>query len=171
MTAPDSDRLIFLTTHHLVASAPTPAPPQQKVAVAARTTTAQAKPPAPSSSTVAAGTGQLGLINQDRAAAGLPPLQWNPCLAAVATQNAQRMAAQGYISHAGGSVQDLSCHLGSRTGENIGFVGGGPNDAMMNSWFMGDAPHRANILGPYHYVGSAWVITGNGTAYLAVEFG
>jgi uncharacterized protein YkwD len=81
------------------------------------------------------------------------------------------MAAQGYISHAGGRTQDLACHLGTSTGENIGFVGGGPNDAMMNSWFMGDAPHRANILGPYHYVGSAWVIAANGTAYLAVEFG
>ena len=116
------------------------------------------------------GTGQWALINQDRAAAGLPPLQWSPCLAAVATQNAQRMAAQGYISHANGPIQDLACHLGSRTGENIGFTGGGPNDAWMNSWFMGDAPHRANILGPYHYVGTAWVMGARG-AYLAVEFG
>ena len=116
------------------------------------------------------GTGQWALINQDRAAAGLPPLQWSACLAAVATQNAQRMAAQGYISHAGGRIQDLACHLGTSTGENIGFTGGAPNDAWMNSWFMGDAPHRANILGPYHYVGTAWVMGANG-AYLAVEFG
>jgi uncharacterized protein YkwD len=36
---------------------------------------------------------------------------------------------------------------------------------------MGDAPHRANILGPYHYVGVAWVLGANGSAYLAVEFG
>ena len=49
--------------------------------------------------------------------------------------------------------------------------GGGINDAAMNAWFMGDAPHRANILGPYHYVGVAWVLAPNGTAYLAVEFG
>jgi len=70
-----------------------------------------------------------------------------------------------------GRTLDLACHLSPRTGENIGFQGGGINDAAMNAWFMGDAPHRANILGPYHYVGVAWVIAPNGTAYLAVEFG
>lgn len=145
---------------------PAPAPAQPKVVASHR---AIAKVPAPPAAVVP-GTGQWGLINQDRAAAGLPPLQWNPCLAGVATQNAQRMAAQGYISHAGGRIQDLACHLGSNTGENIGYTGSSPNDAWMNSWFMGDAPHRANILGPYHYVGTAWVIGPTG-AYLAVEFG
>ncbi len=111
------------------------------------------------------------MINQDRHAAGLAPLQWSPCLANVATGQAARMAAQGYISHANGRSLDLGCHLGPRTGENIGFQGGGINDAAMNAWFMGDAPHRANILGPYHFVGVAWVRAPNGTAYLAVEFG
>src|SRR5438105_2317097 len=120
---------------------------------------------------VAVGTGQWGLINQDRLAAGLAPLQWSPCLANVATGQAARMAAQGYISHANGRTLDLACQLGPRTGENIGYQGGGVNDAAMNTWFMGDAPHRANILGPYHYVGVAWVLAPNGTAYLAVEFG
>ena len=120
---------------------------------------------------VAVGTGQWGLINQDRQAAGLAPLQWSPCLANVATGQAARMAAQGYISHANGRSLDLGCRLGAGTGENIGFQGGGINDAAMNAWFMGDPPHRANILGPYHYVGVAWVLAPNGTAYLAVEFG
>ena len=120
---------------------------------------------------VAGGTGQWGLINQDRAAAGLAPLQWSPCLANVAAGQAARMAAQGYISHANGRILDLGCKLGTRSGENIGFQGGGINDAAMNAWFMGDAPHRANILGPYHYVGAAWVFAPNHTAYLAVEFG
>ena len=81
------------------------------------------------------------------------------------------MAAQGYISHANGRSLDLACHLGSRASESIGVQGGGINDAAMNAWFMGDAPHRANIMGPYHYVGVAWVTAPNGTAYLAVEFG
>jgi uncharacterized protein YkwD len=120
---------------------------------------------------VAVGTGQWGLINLDRQAAGLAPLQWSPCLANVATGQAARMAAQGYISHTNGPSLDLGCQLGSRSGENIGFQGGGINDAGMNAWFMGDPPHRANILGPYHYVGVAWVLAPNGTAYLAVEFG
>lgn len=152
--------------HHASASI---APAPQPNVVASRKAIAKAQAPAPPRAVVV-GTGQWALINQDRAAAGLAPLQWSPCLAAVATQNAQRMAAQGYISHAGGRIQDLACHLGSQTGENIGYTGSSPNDTWMNSWFMGDAPHRANILGPYHYVGTAWVIGPTG-AYLAVEFG
>jgi uncharacterized protein YkwD len=120
---------------------------------------------------VAVGTGQWGLINQDRASAGLPPLQWNTCLANIAIGQAQRMAAQGYISHANGRTLDLGCHLGIFASESIGVQGGGINDVAMNAWFMGDPIHRANIMGPYHWVGSAWVVASNGAAYLAVEFG
>ena len=147
----------------------TPSAQPQATAVRVPRATMRPKPAAPPR--VAVGTGQWGLINRDRQAAGLAPLQWSPCLANVATGQAARMAAQGYISHANGRILDLGCHLGPRTGENIGFQGGGINDAAMNAWFMGDAPHRANILGPYHYVGVAWVLAPNGTAYLAVEFG
>ncbi len=106
---------------------------------------------------VAVSSGQLGLINQDRAEAGLPPLRWNACLAAIAVQNAARMAAQGFISHLNGVTLDLGCRLG--------------NDAQMNALFMASPEHRANILGPYHYVGTAWVVAPNGSAYVAVEFG
>ncbi len=153
------------------------APTAQPQAVAARMPQATLRPrpapapPPPAPPHVAVGTGQWGLINQDRQAAGLAPLQWSPCLANVATGQAARMAAQGYISHANGRILDLGCQLGPRSGENIGFQGGGINDPGMNAWFMGDPPHRANILGPYHYVGVAWVLAPNGTAYLAVEFG
>jgi uncharacterized protein YkwD len=144
----------------------------QAIAAPAVRVPARPKPaPIPGPPRVAAGTGQWGLINQDRQAAGLAPLQWSPCLANVATGQAARMAAQGYISHANGRSLDLACHLGPLASESIGFQGGGINDAAMNAWFMGDAPHRANILGPYHYVGVAWVLGANGSAYLAVEFG
>ena len=149
-----------------------PTPSAQPAAVAPRVARTTPPPkPAPVPARAAIGTGQWGLINQDRQAAGLPPLQWNPCLANVATGQAARMAAQGYISHANGRSLDLACHLGPMASESIGFQGGGINDAAMNAWFMGDAPHRANIMGPYHYVGVAWVVAHNGTAYLAVEFG
>ena len=101
---------------------------------------------------------QQRLINQDRASAGLPPLAWNSCLAAIATQNALRMATQGYISHANGVTLDLGCHVGSRAGENIGYLSAGINDVEMNAMFMASAEHRANILGPYHYIATAWVV-------------
>jgi uncharacterized protein YkwD len=120
---------------------------------------------------VAVSAGQLGLINQDRAAAGLPPLRWNACLAAIAVQNAARMAAQGYISHVNGVTLDLGCRLGLQAGENVGYISSGINDAQMNAMFMASPEHRANILGPYHYVGTAWVVAPNGGAYVAVEFG
>src|SRR5436305_4510150 len=112
--------------------APASAPPQ---ATAVPVVRAPARPkPAPTAGAprVARGTGQWGLINQDRQAAGLAPLQWSPCLANVATGQAARMAAQGYISHANGRSLDLGCRLGATTGENIGFQGGGINDEAMN---------------------------------------
>ena len=120
---------------------------------------------------VAVSSGQLGLINQDRAEAGLPPLRWNACLAAIAVQNAARMAAQGFISHLNGVTLDLGCRLGLQAGENVGYISSGINDAQMNALFMASPEHRANILGPYHYVGTAWVVAPNGSAYVAVEFG
>jgi uncharacterized protein YkwD len=122
-------------------------------------------------SRVAVGLGQAGLINQDRAAAGLAPLRSNACLAAIALQNAARMAAQGYISHVNGVAVDLGCRLGLQAGENVGYISSGINDAQMNAMFMASPEHRANILGPYHYVGAAWVVAPNGSAYVAVEFG
>lgn len=129
-----------------------------------------APPPAPAPPPVVVGSTQQALINQDRAAAGLPPLTWNGCLASVAYQNAARMAAQGYISHANGVYQDLACGIGSQSGENVGYWSGGINDYQLNTMFMNSPDHRANIMGPYRYVGTAWVVAKNGYAYIAVEF-
>jgi uncharacterized protein YkwD len=150
---------------------PTPSAQPQAIAAPVARATVRPRPAPKAPPQVAVGTGQWGMINQDRQAAGLAPLQWSPCLANVAIGQAARMAAQGYISHANGRILDLACHLGPRASESIGFQGGGINDAAMNAWFMGDALHRANIMGPYHYVGVAWVLAPNGSAYLAVEFG
>lgn len=139
-------------------------------------------PPAPSfafagtsSGPAPAATGpvstQHALINADRAGAGLPPLAWNGCLASVAASNAQRMAAAGSISHADGPSRNLACGLGSiQAGENVGFWTGGINDGQLNQMFMQSPSHRANIMGPYRYVGTAWVVAPGGTAYIAVEF-
>src|SRR5437773_2535328 len=156
--------------HSRLVASPTATPSAQSAAVAARAQTPTTRvPTAPQR--VAVGTGQWGLINQDRAAAGLPALRWNACLAAIAAQNAARMAAQGFISHTNGPTLDLGCHLGSRAGENVGYLSNGINDVKMNAMFMASSGHRANILGPYQYVGVAWVVAPNGNAYIAVEFG
>ena len=80
------------------------------------------------------------------------------------------MANAGAISHAGGAQASLGCGLGSQAGENVGYWTGGINDAQLNTMFMNSPGHRANIMGPYHFVGTAWVVAPNGSAYIAVEF-
>src|SRR3989441_1961786 len=157
--------------HSLPIASPTATPSAQLPVAISPAQTPTTRPALPTRPAVAIGTGQWGLINQDRAAAGLPALRWNACLAAIAAQNAARMAAQGFISHTNGPTLDLGCHLGSRAGENVGYLSNGINDVKMNAMFMASPGHRANILGPYRYVGVAWVVAPNGNAYIAVEFG
>lgn len=124
----------------------------------------------PATVTLSIGSYEQVLINRDRAAARLGPLGWNGCLARIAVANARRMAAQGYISHTNGASLDLGCGLGVQGGENVGWWSGGVNDVQLNTMFMASADHRANIMGPYHYVATAWAVGANGYAYIAVEF-
>ena len=79
------------------------------------------------------------------------------------------MAAQQYISHTNGVYSDLACGIGPRSGENVGYWSAGINDSAINNMFMASPDHRANILGPYHYVATAWVVGANGYGYIAVE--
>jgi uncharacterized protein YkwD len=173
-----TDAYTWLHGHNNKAYFPPPPPPAPAPADAAPAPTgsgyaapvAAAPAPRPAPPPVVVGSTQQAYINSDRASAGLAPLTWNSCLAGIAYQNALRMANQGYISHAGGPTQDLGCGLGSQAGENVGYWSGGINDAQLNTMFMNSPDHRANIMGPYHYVGTAWVVARNGYAYIAVEF-
>ena len=125
-----------------------------------------AKPPVVVSST------QQALINQDRARYHLAPLTWSSCLATVARAEAAKLATPGVpFQHYDGVNRDLACHLGRQVGENIGWWSGGINDVQLNTMFMNSPDHRANILGPYHYVATAWAVRSDGRAFIAVEFG
>lgn len=146
-------------------SPPSPSPPTAMPPAAPAPAPASAPPPA-----VGVSSKQQALINQDRAANGLGPLTWNGCLYNVAVSNARRIAAQGYLSHTNGPQQDLGCGLGHQAGENIGYWTGGVNDSQLNTMFMNSPEHRANILGPYRYVATTWVVAPNGYGYVAVEF-
>lgn len=128
-------------------------------------------PSAPQAQSLVIGSTQQALINADRARNGLGPLTWNGCLYNVAVANARRIAAQGFLSHTNGPNVDLTCGLGRQAGENIGWYSGGANDSWMNSAFMASPEHYANIMGPYHYVATAWVVTADGKGWIAVEFG
>ncbi|HEX6350968.1 MAG TPA: LuxR C-terminal-related transcriptional regulator [Candidatus Dormibacteraeota bacterium] len=152
------------------ASAP-PASPSASVAAARGSAAgapaaAPSPPPAPQ---VQAATAQLALINQDRAAAGLPPLQWNACLAGAAGQVARGLALQGYLSPTNGVTLDAACALGALAGaENAGYWSS-IDDARMNTLFMSDPAERARMLGVHRYVGAAWATLPGRPAYLVLE--
>ena len=146
---------------------PSPAAPAAQPPAAAQA------PHPPAAASVVIGSYQQSLINRDRAAAGLPPLTWSSCLAPIAVSNAVRLSRQGWVQpyHTNGAQLDLGCRLGTHAGENVGYWSAGVNDAQLNTLFMASPEHRANILGPYHYVATAWAVAPNGAAYIAVEFG
>jgi uncharacterized protein YkwD len=142
-------------------AAAAPAPPVHAAPVVSR-----------ASAAVVIGSTQQALINRDRAAHGLGPLTWSSCLYGVAARNAARISTEGTaISHANGVYQDLACGLGHQSGENIGWWSGGVDDSQLNTMFMNSPEHRANILGPYRYVATAWKVAPDGYGYIAVEFG
>lgn len=153
-----------------------PAPPPAPEPTAGQPSTDQGTPAArpgsaPAPPAIVIGSAQQSYINADRAAAGRSPLSWSPCLAGIAAGQSAAMAARGAIFHGGGVTQDFGCGLGSaQTGENVGYWSGGTNDAQLNTMFMKSPEHRANIMGPYHYVGTAWVRAANGYGYITVEF-
>jgi uncharacterized protein YkwD len=152
-------------------AAPMPEAPPAEPPSGATAPFAAAPAPPPAPPAIVIGSGQQALINQDRAVAGLPPLNWSGCLASIAAGQARVMAASGSIFHGNGVQQDWGCGLGSsQTAENVGVWGSGINDAGINQLFMASAPHRADIMGPYHYVGTAWVVSSTGKGYIAVEF-
>ncbi|HEX3987026.1 MAG TPA: CAP domain-containing protein [Acidobacteriaceae bacterium] len=91
------------------------------------------------------------LTNQDRQQQGLPPLAWNPALAAAAQGHAQWMLRESGLSHQYPGEPDLmtrAAHAGAHfraIAENIAL---GPTpDSLENQW-MHSTPHRTNILDP-----------------------
>src|SRR5207249_2152763 len=50
------------------------------------------------------------------------------------------------------------------------FISSGINDTQVNTMYMNSPGHRANILGNYNFVATAWVVAPNGYAYNAEEF-
>lgn len=163
-------------------AAASPTPPAQAPAAGARpapaaspsAAAAPVPPPVPAPAPTApiqmiAATGQLSLINQERAAAGLPALAWNGCLAGVASSEARRMAQQGYVSSAGGPTAAASCRLSALPpAEEVGYWPGA-SDSQINAVWIADPVARARLLGPYRYVGAYWATGPTGVAFVALE--
>jgi uncharacterized protein YkwD len=119
------------------------------------------------------------MLNTVRRGQGLPELEWNDDVAAVARIHSQNMAKDKFFSHRGsdGSMVDDRADrvgLGSwRTiGENIAYMRGYDDPAALavQKW-MESTAHRKNLLGPNWKESAVGVaITPDGTYYLTQVF-
>lgn len=113
------------------------------------------------------------LTNQDRADHGLEALQWSGSLAAAAEAHAERMAAEGYLSHeypgevnVGARAARAKAHFRA-IAENIAT---GYSDEQVEQEWMHSPPHRHNILDPKLDTIGVGVAERNGTFYVAEDF-
>jgi hypothetical protein len=103
-------------------------------------------------------------INQERAMAGLPALEWSSPLTGAAQYHARLMRAQGDISHQFNGEADLTQRAASagarfsRVAENVATSG---SILQMHTALMNSPHHRENILDPkVNSVGIAVVASG-----------
>ena len=118
-------------------------------------------------------------INAQRVAAGLPPLQSDPTLAAVARERSGDMAQRGYFSHVSPTGETFTALLERRgvtcswCGENIAY-NTYPDDqtvgVVLSSW-MASPRHRDNILNPnFSRLGVGVALAGSGLKYYTAVF-
>lgn len=110
------------------------------------------------------------LTNNDRAANGLPALQMASAAVDVAQNWANHLAATGSLVHNPNYVAQMSAAVGgqwTQVGENIGYA---QSAAQLEPMFMNSPPHRANILGPYNYVGVGSAYDSAGNLWVVLDF-
>jgi hypothetical protein len=107
----------------------------------------------------------LQSANRDRAAAGIPPLQWDTALAAAAHAHAVRMAEHNNLSHqfpGEPPLQDRARQAGAHFGLIAENIAEGPSVLGLHKQWMNSPPHRANLLDPeLNAIGIAVVQSGN----------
>lgn len=121
----------------------------------------------------------FALLNEQRHAAGLNPLQWNDDVAKIARLHSQNMANQQFFSHAGldGSMvddraDDLGISKWRAIGENIAYNRGYPDPvkSVVERW-MESVSHRRNLLNKdWQESGVGVAITESGTYYFTQVF-
>ena len=110
-------------------------------------------------------TQDIDYINNTRASYGKSALSADLAAANKAQAWAEHMAATGVLEHTGGgSKLDTSGVSGwCAYGEN---VGSGPTLSGIHHAFMQSGPHKANILGNWHRVGTGVYRDGGGTVWV-----
>ena len=93
----------------------------------------------------------LQLVNAERRAAGLDPVELDPALAAVGRRHSEEMFQLGYFAHVSPVTGDPSERLATAkirylvSGENLAYA---PSVAVAHQGLMESPGHRANILNP-----------------------
>jgi uncharacterized protein YkwD len=111
------------------------------------------------------------LVNNERAAHGLGPVNWNDQLGSLAQSWSQHMAATGSVGH-----QNLQAIVDSGFGgfsvlaENVLKGSCSMSAGQMHQAWMNSPPHRANILGAFSAIGIGIACNG-GTLYATEDFG
>jgi len=120
------------------------------------------------------------LVNQARLDEGLPPYAWSDRLAASAQRHAEDLAAHGLASHIGSDGSTAAQRIaaadygrwssGAVVGENFWVGTGDWEDAF--EWFMGDPPHRNNLLSTrFREMGIGFARDDAGRNYYVLDFG
>lgn len=118
----------------------------------------------------------LAETNAYRAANGLPPMAWDARLQTSAGWQALDCGQTGQLSHVGldGSWPwDRIKRAGlnySAASENAFEAGWNPSASEVVDAWASDPPHRANLLGPYARMGSAFSRDGRGNTYWIADY-
>lgn len=112
----------------------------------------------------------LALTNDDRAAAGLRPLEVSPDLRAFAQRRAEEQAGQLRIFH--DPLLRSRFSGWQALGENVGYSREtGDRMVALETAFLASPEHRVNVLRPgFDEVGIGVAVGSDGRTYVAVEF-
>jgi uncharacterized protein YkwD len=163
---PNRARIPVQVSNNAPAPAPQPDPPPSAASLAVQATMSPLE------------QAVVDLTNQARAANGLPPLQVNGALVAMAQLQSNNMAQLNEMAHNLPSVAEPT--LVSRAaaagynyawlGENIAF--NYPDAPSVVAAWMNSPEHRANILNPnYTDIGVGFAWNSLGQAYATEDFG
>lgn len=111
----------------------------------------------------------VAALNVQRAAnGGLPPYAEHTGLDGVAQGYAAKMAAAGVLDHGNWYQRIATVFPSDASSEDIAW--NYPDiDSVVTGW-MNSPGHRANILGPYHWVGVGWAPGKNNDLFWCVDF-
>jgi uncharacterized protein YkwD len=117
--------------------------------------------PTPESLVVAA-------INSARSAEGLAALIPDHALGRVSSRFAASMASASVLDHGDFADRIASVYPNTAAGEDI--AEGQPDAASVVAAWMGDPPHRANLLGDFNRIGVGMAPDDSGAIYWCVDF-